>query len=76
MKTNNHHGGGMKNEGLLCSFCGKTDFEVKALICGPAVYICNECVELCVDILTDYKELRLMNDAEIIKFNELWGTDI
>ena len=66
----------MKNEGLLCSFCGKTDFEVEVLIAGPAVYICNECVELCVDVLKDHKELRLINDTEIIKFNELWGTDI
>jgi ATP-dependent protease Clp ATPase subunit len=35
----------------FCSFCGKTDAEVRAVIVGPAVYICNECVELCNDVL-------------------------
>ncbi len=36
---------------LKCSFCGKTQNQVKRLIAGPNVYICNECVDLCVDIL-------------------------
>ena len=40
----------------MCSFCGKGHSEVKKLIAGPGVYICNECVELCVSILD--KELR------------------
>jgi ATP-dependent Clp protease ATP-binding subunit ClpX len=40
----------------ICSFCGKTQSEVKKLIAGPGVYICNECVTLCVSILD--KELR------------------
>jgi len=34
-----------------CSFCGKTQAEVKKLIAGPTVYICDECVELCNDII-------------------------
>lgn len=38
---------------LKCSFCGKTQDEVKRLIAGPGVYICNECVELCLSILED-----------------------
>lgn len=36
-----------------CSFCGKKQDEVKKLIAGPEVYICNECIELCNDIITD-----------------------
>ncbi|WP_432719801.1 ATP-dependent Clp protease ATP-binding subunit ClpX [Jeongeupia wiesaeckerbachi] len=42
------------NEKLLyCSFCGKSQHEVKKLIAGPQVFICNECIELCTDILKD-----------------------
>ncbi|CDZ75509.1 ATP-dependent Clp protease ATP-binding subunit ClpX [Peptoniphilus sp. ING2-D1G] len=40
---------------LKCSFCGKTQNQVKRLIAGPNVYICNECVDLCVDILEKEK---------------------
>lgn len=43
-----------KDENMLkCSFCGKGQAEVKKLIAGPAVYICNECVELCNEIMAD-----------------------
>ncbi len=38
---------------LRCSFCGKSQAEVKRLIAGPSVYICNECVDLCNEILDD-----------------------
>lgn len=38
---------------LVCSFCGKSDREAKKLIAGPAVFICDECVELCNDILAE-----------------------
>jgi len=38
---------------LLCSFCGKSQSEVKKLIAGPTVYICDECIGLCNDILAD-----------------------
>ncbi len=38
---------------LSCSFCGKTQREVKKLIAGPSVYICDECVTLCRDIITE-----------------------
>ena len=41
--------------GVKCSFCGKTQEDVKKLIAGPGVFICNECVELCRDILTEEK---------------------
>ncbi len=38
---------------LQCSFCGKTQDEVRKLVAGPSVYICDECVDLCVDILSE-----------------------
>src|SRR5512139_1641936 len=41
---------------LFCSFCGKSQEEVKKLIAGPAVYICDECVALCKDILVEEGE--------------------
>lgn len=41
---------------LLCSFCGKSQEEVKKLIAGPSVYICDECIELCNDIIAEEYE--------------------
>jgi len=38
-------------EALRCSFCNKAQDEVRKLIAGPAVFICNECVEVCVDLV-------------------------
>lgn len=45
-----------KDNTLYCSFCGKSQHEVKKLIAGPAVYVCDECVELCNDIIRDEVE--------------------
>ncbi len=42
---------------LTCSFCGKAQDEVKKLIAGPAVYICDECIELCKDIIAEEAKL-------------------
>lgn len=42
-----------ENEILKCSFCGKTQKQVKKLIAGPGIYICDECVELCNDIIDE-----------------------
>ena len=42
-----------KDDALRCSFCGKHQQEVKKLIAGPAVYICNECVDICNEIIVD-----------------------
>jgi ATP-dependent Clp protease ATP-binding subunit ClpX len=44
-------------EQLTCSFCGKPQEEVKKLIAGPAVYICDECIELCKDIIAEEAQL-------------------
>jgi ATP-dependent Clp protease ATP-binding subunit ClpX len=61
---------------LVCSFCGKAQNEVRKLIAGPTVYICDECVELCNDIITEEYEVedsleekrrRLPKPAEIKK---------
>jgi ATP-dependent Clp protease ATP-binding subunit ClpX len=38
---------------LYCSFCGKSQHEVKKLIAGPSVFVCNECVDLCNDIIRE-----------------------
>ncbi|WP_044409241.1 ATP-dependent Clp protease ATP-binding subunit ClpX [Thiomicrospira microaerophila] len=43
----------MKEKMLYCSFCGKSQDEVRKLIAGPSVYICDECIELCNDILIE-----------------------
>ena len=44
---------------LHCSFCGKNQFEVKKLIAGPAVFICNECVGICLDIIKEENKGKL-----------------
>jgi ATP-dependent Clp protease ATP-binding subunit ClpX len=44
------------NDNLFCSFCGKNQKEVKKLIAGPAVYICDECIQLCSEIIEEEKE--------------------
>lgn len=50
---------------LRCSFCGKTQDQVKRLIAGPNVYICNECVELCKEIIDE--EIDFIEDEEFKK---------
>ena len=53
-------------DGLRCSFCGKSQDEVKKLIAGPAVYICDECIELCIEIIEEEyeKETSTQNKGE------------
>ena len=56
------------NEQLLCSFCGKSQRQVKKLIAGPGVYICDECIDLCNEIideeLADGADVRRRQPAE------------
>src|SRR6202012_3908278 len=54
------------NEQLLCSFCGKSQRQAKKLIAGPGVYICDECIDLCNEIIEE--ELA---DADDVKLDEL-----
>src|SRR5262249_19471179 len=42
-----------KEDGIRCSFCGKSQEEVRRLIAGPAAYICDECIDLCNDIILE-----------------------
>ena len=44
---------------LYCSFCGKSQHEVRKLIAGPTVFICDECVELCMDIIREENKTSL-----------------
>ena len=60
-------------DNLHCSFCGKSQKEVKKLIAGPTVYICNECVDLCNEIIDDedVKEIESELQDEIPKPHEI-----
>ncbi|MES2729390.1 MAG: ATP-dependent Clp protease ATP-binding subunit ClpX [Pseudomonadota bacterium] len=49
---------------LYCSFCGKSQHEVRKLIAGPNVFICNECVELCMDIIREEDKTQLVKSGE------------
>ncbi|MCD8571370.1 MAG: ATP-dependent Clp protease ATP-binding subunit ClpX [Alphaproteobacteria bacterium] len=57
------NGGDSKNT-LYCSFCGKSQHEVRKLIAGPNVFICNECVELCMDIIREEDKTQLVRPGE------------
>ena len=49
---------------LYCSFCGKSQHEVRKLIAGPTVFICDECVELCMDIVGEEKKSSLVKSQD------------
>ena len=53
--------GDEKSTQLKCSFCGKSQEQVKKLIAGPGVFICDECIELCNEII----EEELSEEAEV-----------
>ncbi|QOL81012.1 ATP-dependent Clp protease ATP-binding subunit ClpX [Pseudooceanicola spongiae] len=61
MATNS--GGDSKNT-LYCSFCGKSQHEVRKLIAGPTVFICDECVELCMDIIREETKSTGLKSSE------------
>tara|TARA_B100001123_G_scaffold67547_1_gene75438 strand:+ start:454 stop:1719 length:1266 start_codon:yes stop_codon:yes gene_type:complete len=48
---------------LYCSFCGKSQHEVKKLIAGPTVFICDECVELCMDIIKEENKSHVLKSS-------------
>ncbi len=72
----NNHGSDNSNDSTLyCSFCGKSQHEVRKLIAGPSVFVCDECVELCNDIIREElpdesvdKEDKLPSPKEIAAF--------
>ncbi len=64
-----------ENDGLKCSFCNKSQRDVRKLIAGPTVYICDECVDICLDIIAEEREneeqegrTRLPKPVEINQF--------
>ncbi|MGL4404144.1 MAG: ATP-dependent Clp protease ATP-binding subunit ClpX, partial [Notoacmeibacter sp.] len=62
-KINSGSSGDTKNT-LYCSFCGKSQHEVRKLIAGPTVFICDECVELCMDIIREENKSSLVKSDE------------
>ena len=51
------------NQTLYCSFCGKNQHEVRKLIAGPSVFVCNECVDLCNDIIREEELVQAIADS-------------
>jgi ATP-dependent Clp protease ATP-binding subunit ClpX len=56
--------GGDSKSTLYCSFCGKSQHEVRKLIAGPTVFICDECVELCNDIIREETKSALVKTRD------------
>lgn len=54
-----------QDDGLYCSFCGKHRTEVDQLVSGPGVFICNECVELCMEIVSRSEEEEVSEEIEL-----------
>lgn len=70
---------------LYCSFCGKSQYEVKKLIAGPNCFICDECVELCMQIIIEescetgssyrkFVDFFKKQPSSLEKFNAFFGT--
>jgi hypothetical protein len=57
-------GDGEAKNTLYCSFCGKSQHEVRKLIAGPTVFICDECVELCMDIIREENKTSLVKSRD------------
>jgi ATP-dependent Clp protease ATP-binding subunit ClpX len=68
----------------MCSFCGKLSREVRRLVAGPSAFICNECIDLCSEIMSDAKamdrltkdgkEIVSKTDAERLAWMRTWTT--
>jgi ATP-dependent Clp protease ATP-binding subunit ClpX len=61
------------DEVLRCSFCNKSQREVKKLIAGPTVFICDECVDICLDIIAEDRMLEQQQDTTLPKPKEIKG---
>ena len=57
-------GSGESRNTLYCSFCGKSQHEVRKLIAGPTVFICDECVELCMDIIREEHKIAFVKSKD------------
>ena len=60
-----------ENNELTCSFCGKPQSQVKRLISGSGVYICNECIALCQDIIADEERMGYMHEEALLSEGNL-----
>ena len=60
-------GGSNSKNTLYCSFCGKSQHEVRKLIAGPTVFVCDECVELCMDIISEENTFSLVKSSDRIR---------
>ena len=70
--SNDRNGKGEDGKLLYCSFCGKSQHEVRKLIAGPSVFVCDECVELCNDIIREeMQEKAASGGAELPKPQEI-----
>ena len=60
---------------LKCSFCGKSQKQVRKLIAGPGVYICDECIELCNEIIEEElgEVVKTVEDIDLPKPREIKG---
>jgi len=62
-----------ENDNLFCSFCGKNQSEVRKLIAGPAVYICDECIQLCSEIIEEESEKDSTDTEQVMVPKEIKG---
>ena len=70
--SNERSGKGEDGKLLYCSFCGKSQHEVRKLIAGPSVFVCDECVELCNDIIREeMQEKTSSGDEKLPKPHEI-----
>ena len=65
--SDEHDGNNGDGKLLHCNFCGKSQHEVRKLIAGPSVYVCDECVELCNDIIRE----ELQESSEEVEAKKL-----
>jgi len=59
------------DEALRCSFCNKSQREVKKLIAGPTVFICDECVDICLDIIAEDRLHEQQQETDLPKPEEI-----
>ncbi len=72
MSDDKHNKGDDSGKLLYCSFCGKSQHEVRKLIAGPSVFVCDECVELCNDIIREeMQEKSTTEDSQLPKPSEI-----
>ncbi|MCB0337322.1 MAG: AAA family ATPase, partial [Bdellovibrionales bacterium] len=66
-------GNGKNRNTLVCSFCNRTQEEVRKLIAGPSVYICDECIDLCNDIIAEEvdQEDGIIGDSDVPRPKEI-----